>query len=144
MLPSVLVADDHQMIRERLVSLLRDDGFDVVGSVGDGGALLEAARQLRPDVIVTDISMPGLNGIEALARLTAENGDSKVVVLTMHHDAELAACALRNGAAGFVLKESAGDELVNALLEVLRGGTYLSAAIAGDVMSRMNTPNPPR
>ena len=79
--------------------------------MGDGHLLVDAAKRLRPDVIVTDVSMPGLSGLDVLARLKTEGVDSKVIVLTMHNDADLAAVAMRGGASGFLLKESAGDEL---------------------------------
>ena len=95
---SVLVADDHAIVKEGLVSLLKEHDFNVVGAVGDGHELMEAARRLRPDLIVTDLSMPGLSGIEVLTRLQAEQVESKVIVLTMHHDSELATRALRAGA----------------------------------------------
>ena len=134
---TVIVADDHTIVREGLVSLLRDHHFDVVGSVGDGRSLLDAARQFRPDAIVTDISMPGLSGLDALPHLKAASADSRVIVLTMHEDADMAARALRSGAAGFLLKHSAGYDLVNALHEVLQGRVYLAPAITREVMSRM-------
>jgi len=134
---TVIVADDHTIVREGLVSLLRDHHFDVVGSVGDGRSLLDAARQFRPDAIVTDISMPGLSGLDALPHLKAASADSRVIVLTMHEDADMAARALRSGAAGFLLKHSAGYDLVNALHEVLQGRVYLAPAITREVMSRI-------
>ena len=110
---TVLVADDHAIVMEGLVSLLKDHDFDVVGAVGDGEKLVEAARRLKPDVIVTDLSMPGLSGLEALVKLKAEKTESKIVILTMHHDAARAAQAMKAGASGFLLKESAGEELVS-------------------------------
>jgi DNA-binding NarL/FixJ family response regulator len=134
---TVVVADDHTIVREGLVGLLRDHQFDVVGSVGDGRSLLETARQLRPDVIVTDISMPGLSGLDALPHLMATSAGCKVIVLTMHDDPELAARALRAGASGFLLKQSAGDELVNAVRQALQGRVYLTPALTRDVMARM-------
>ena len=108
---TVLLADDHAIVQEGLARLLKDGGFEVVGAVGDGGPLIDAARRLRPDVIVMDLSMPGLSGLDVLARLKTEGIASKVIVLTMHKDANLATIAMRGGAAGFLLKESAGEEL---------------------------------
>jgi DNA-binding NarL/FixJ family response regulator len=139
---TVVIADDHTIVREGLVSLLREHQFEVVGSVGDGRSLLETARQLRPDVIVTDISMPGLSGLDALPHLLAASAGSKVIVLTMHDDPELAARALRAGASGFLLKDSAGDELVNAVRQALRGRVYLAPALTRDVMARMADATP--
>jgi DNA-binding NarL/FixJ family response regulator len=136
---NVLIADDHAIVKEGLVSLLKD-AYDVVGAVGDGHLLLDEARRLRPDVIVTDISMPGMNGLDVLARLKREGVDSKVIVLTMHNDAEMAAQAMRAGASGFLLKQSAGEELVTAIEQVLQGRVYLTPAVTKDVMERMANP----
>ena len=94
--------------------------------MADGARLIEAARQLRPDVIVTDVAMPGMSGLEALRRLKADAIAAKVIFLTMHADAQLAAEALRAGASGFVVKHAAGKELIAAIHTVLRGGTYLT------------------
>jgi DNA-binding NarL/FixJ family response regulator len=135
----VLVADDHTIVLEGLVSLLKEE-FDVVGAVGDGRVLLDAAKKLRPDIIVTDISMPGLSGLEALPRLKAEHVDSKIIVLTMHHDAELAMRAMRAGASGFLLKHSATEELVTAIRQALLGNTYLTPPLTREVMDRMAAP----
>src|SRR5580765_3365307 len=90
---TILVADDHAIVKEGLVSLLKQHNFDLVGSVGDGISLVEEARRLRPDIIVADISMPGLSGLEALERITAEKLPCKMILLTMHRDADLAARA---------------------------------------------------
>jgi DNA-binding NarL/FixJ family response regulator len=135
---TVLIADDHAIVKEGLVSLLKEHDFDVVGAVGDGRQLLDAARQLRPDVIVTDLSMPGLGGLDVLPLLKAEKIDSKVVVLTMHNDGEAAARALRAGAAAFLLKESAGEELVTAIDQVLRGHVYITPVATKAVMAQMS------
>jgi len=136
-LNTVVVADDHTIVREGLVGLLRDHQFDVVGSVGDGRQLLDAAKRHRPDIIVTDISMPGLSGLEVMPHLKAASPETRVIVLTMHEDAELAARALRAGASGFLLKDSAGEELVNAVYQALQGRVYLTPVLTRDVMARM-------
>ena len=107
----VLLADDHRLVAEGLKRLL-DDEFELVGIVEDGMALLAAAKKLRPDVIVADITMPKLNGIEALARLKKSDPEVKVVFLTMHQDASYARRALEAGAAGFLIKHSASAALV--------------------------------
>ena len=138
--PTVLIADDHAIVKEGLVSLLKEHNFDVVGAVGDGHLLLEEAKRLRPDVIVTDISMPGLSGLDVLNRLSSERLNSKIIVLTMHNDAELATQAIRAGASGFLLKHSAGEELLNAIEQVLQGRVYLTPAMTRDVMARMAVP----
>ena len=137
---TILVADDHAIVKEGVVSLLKAEGFDVVGAVADGDALVEAARRLRPDVIVTDISMPGLNGLEALTRLKAEHSDSKIILLTMHHDALLATRAMRAGASGFLLKHSAGEELLTAIHQAVEGRVYLTPTLTKEVIEQMAIP----
>jgi DNA-binding NarL/FixJ family response regulator len=134
---TVLVADDHAIVMEGLVSLLKEHAFDVVGAVGDGEKLIEAARRLKPDVIVTDLSMPGLTGIDVLKKLREERIESRVVVLTMHNDADRATQALKAGASAFLLKESAGEELVTAIHQALQGRVYLTAAVTRSVIERM-------
>jgi DNA-binding NarL/FixJ family response regulator len=138
---TVLLADDHAIVKEGLVALLTAHDFEVVGAVGDGQLLIEAARRLRPDVIVTDLTMPGLGGLDVLVQLKAERIQSKVVVLTMHNDGEKAAQALRDGASAFLLKESAGEELVSAIHQVLQGHVYLAPAVTKAVMERMAAPD---
>ncbi len=134
--PRVLLADDHLLVAEALKSLLEPE-FDLVGVVEDGRALLEEAEKLRPDVIVADITMPSLNGIDALIRLR-QNGDvTPVVFLTMHRDATFARRALDAGASGFVLKHSASVELVAAIRAALEGKTYLTPQLAGEVLEAM-------
>jgi DNA-binding NarL/FixJ family response regulator len=134
--PTVLLADDHAIVVEGLASLLRDE-FDLVGTVADGAQLLEAARGLRPDVIVTDVAMPGTGGLEALRRLKADASAAKVIFLTMHADVQLAAEALRAGASGFVVKHAAGKELIAAIHTVLQGGTYLTPDLSQDVLATL-------
>ena len=130
--PRVLLADDHRIVAEGLKSLLADE-FDLAGIVEDGRALVQAARDLRPDVIVTDISMPHLSGIDALLQIRKDNPDARVVLLTMHRDAAYARRALEAGAAGYVLKHSAPAELVLALRAALQGRTFVSPDIAAEV-----------
>jgi DNA-binding NarL/FixJ family response regulator len=131
--PRVLLADDHQMMAQGLRSLLEPE-FEIVGIVADGRELLVAAARLRPDVIVTDITMPSLNGIEAARQLHHVDSQPKVVFLTMHQDAAYAARALDAGAAGFVLKHSAPAELVTAIREALQGRIFVTPLIAGDLL----------
>src|SRR5947199_3703635 len=112
--PRVLLADDHRILAEGLRGLLEPE-FEVVGVVGDGRELVAAARKHRPDVVIADVTMPSLNGIEAAVQLRAVGVEAKVVFLTMHHDVAYARRALDAGAAGFVLKHSAAGELVTAV-----------------------------
>ena len=131
--PRVLLADDHRVVSEGLKYLLADE-FDLVGMVEDGRALVAAAKKLQPDVIVADISMPHLNGIEALVHLKKDNPDVKVVFLTMHQEPAYARRAFEAGAAGFVLKHSAPAELVMAIHAALKGQTFITPALASDVL----------
>lgn len=137
--PRVLVADDHLLVAEALKSLLTPE-FDLVGVVEDGRALIEAARTLRPDVIVADITMPGLNGIDALVQLRQAGNRVPVVFLTMHRDVTFARRALDAGASGFLLKHSAPSELVTAIRAALAGRTYLTPQLAGEVLEAMKQP----
>lgn len=134
--PRVLLADDHRMVAEGLKSLLTPD-FELVGVVEDGRALVEAAKKLKPDVIVADITMPHLNGLDALGPLKKENPRAKVVFLTMHQEVAYARRAIEAGASGFVLKHSAPAELVAAIRAALDGKTYLTPALAGEVLHEM-------
>ena len=132
--PRLLLADDHAIVVEGLRRLLQPE-FDFVGAVGDGWALLEAAERLKPDVIVADVSMPLLNGIEAVRRLKKVCPRAKVIFLSMHGDIEVAVEALKAGASGYVLKHSAAEALSHAIWEVLEGRIYVSPRIARDVMA---------
>jgi DNA-binding NarL/FixJ family response regulator len=134
--PRVLLADDHRVVAEGLERLLADD-FDLVGIVEDGRALVAAAKNLQPDVIVADISMPHLNGLEAMVQLKKDNPHTKVVFLTMHREPAYARRALEAGAAGFVLKHSAPAELVMAIHAALKGQTFITPALASDVLRQV-------
>ena len=127
----MLVADDHVILAQGLAALLRDE-FEVVGLARDGHELVELARRYTPHVIVTDISMPLLNGIDAIVRLRSQGLTAKVIVLTQHKDPQIAAEAFRAGVSGFLIKQAAGEELVQAIREVLQGRSYLTTLIAKD------------
>ena len=129
----ILLADDHTMVAEGLRALLEPE-FELVGMVEDGHALLDKAKELNPDVIIADITMPSLNGIDAIKQLKKSGSQAKVVFLTMHHDAMYANRAFEAGASGFVLKHSAPDELLTAIREVLKGRTYVTPMIAEELM----------
>jgi DNA-binding NarL/FixJ family response regulator len=134
--PRLLLADDHRLVAEGLKSLLSSD-FDLVGVVEDGRALVEAAGTLRPDVVVADIAMPLLNGIEALVQLRQSGDRVPFVFLTMHRDVAYARRALDAGASGYVLKHSAPAELVTAIRAALDGKIYLTPQLAGEVLNAM-------
>jgi DNA-binding NarL/FixJ family response regulator len=131
--PRVLLADDHRILAEGVRGLLEPE-FELVGLVSDGRELVEAAMRLRPDVIVADISMPSLNGIDAVAQIRQAGVSSRVVFLTMQRDVSYARRAMEAGASGYVLKHSAHEELVEAIREALRGQTYVTPLIAGELI----------
>jgi DNA-binding NarL/FixJ family response regulator len=129
----VLLADDHQIFLEGLKGLLEPE-FDLVGTVEDGKALVKAAERLRPDVIVADISMPLLNGIEAVRQIKKSDHRIKVVFLTMHPDVSFAELAFEVGASGYITKNSASRELITAINSVMMGKTYVTPEIAGELI----------
>jgi len=139
--PTLLLADDHAIVLDGLRRLLEPE-FNLVGAVGDGWALLEAAVRLKPDVIVADVSMPLLNGIEAVRHLKRVSPSCKVVILSMHGEVEIAAGALRAGACGYVLKQSAAEALSHAIWEALGGRTFVSPKIAGSLDTLMEFAQP--
>jgi DNA-binding NarL/FixJ family response regulator len=121
----LLIADDHVMFAQGLESLLRDE-FDLLGTARNGEELVEATLRLQPDVILVDISMPVLNGFDAVRRIKTNGSDAKIIFLTMHDDATLLTEAFRCGASGYILKQAAGEELVSAIREVALGNNYVS------------------
>lgn len=129
----VLLADDHKIILEGLRSILEPE-FEIVGAVEDGRSLVTEAQRLNPDVVVVDISMPGLNGIDAARKVRKHDNHIKIVFLTMHSQVTYAASAFEAGASGFVLKHSAPQELVTAIRETMQGRTYVTPMIAGDLI----------
>jgi len=136
---TVLLADDHVIVAEGLATILRAE-FSLVGTVATGAELLEAAQRLRPDVIVTDFSMPGMTGLDALRRLKADGVTARVIFLTMHADPELAVEVLRAGATGFVVKRAAGKELITAIHTALEGRRYVTPDLAQDVLETLTEP----
>jgi len=126
--PRLLLADDHVETAEQLHNLLQPH-FDVVALVEDGQALVSAAARLTPDVIVTDIAMPGLNGIEACALILRDDPGARVIFVTVHAEPTLVARSLAVGARGYVLKDAAGDDLIPAVRAVLGGDCYVSRGI---------------
>jgi DNA-binding NarL/FixJ family response regulator len=138
--PRILLADDHVLVAELCQKLLETD-FDVVGVVSDGRALVRAASELKPDVIVLDIAMPILNGLDAGQQAKKILPAVKLVFLTMNTDIEVAAEAFRRGANGYLLKTCAAAEMVTAVREVLRGKSYLSPALSRDTISFLRKQN---
>lgn len=131
--PRVLLADDHKIVLEGLRSLLQSE-FEIVGEVEDGRTLVAEAERLRPELVVADISMPNLNGIDAARRIKKIDERIRIVFLTMHADVTYAAGAFEAGASGYVLKHSAPQELILAMREAMKGQTYVTPMIAGDLI----------
>jgi DNA-binding NarL/FixJ family response regulator len=127
--PRVVLADDHLMLREAFARLL-ESTCDIVGSVSDGRALLTAAARFQPDIVLLDIAMPSLNGLDAARHLKRTMPEVKVIFLTVNEDPDLAAEAIREGASGYLLKNSAASELQRAIDDAMEGRTYITPLIA--------------
>jgi len=127
----ILLADDHPMVLEGVAKILKDE-FEIVGKVEDGRALMAAAQELTPDVIVTDMTMPLLHGLEATRQLRQLGITSKIIFLTMHADVAYAKEAFEAGASGYLLKRSAASELINAIHMVMQDKTYLTPLVFSD------------
>ena len=141
--PRILMADDHLMLLEAFKALLEPD-FDIVGTVTDGRTLLEEFSRLNPDVVLLDVAMPLLNGLDAGRQLKAQRRSVKLIYLTMNPDPDLAGEALRLGASGYVLKSSAAQELKQAIQEALRGRSYITPLITRDVVGSLIQQRTPR
>src|SRR4029079_9005409 len=139
MRPKVLLADDHAVIAEGLARLIGDVA-DLVGQVNDGSRLVTEVRRLRPDIVVADVTMPGMSGIDAMRQLKAEGSEARFIFLTIHTEARLAAEALRAGASGYLLKHSAGEELLTAIRTVLDGRTFLTPMVTKEVLQNLSAP----
>jgi len=139
----LLLADDHNIVIEGLRRILDHPDFEIAGVVNNGRSLLRAAKEIQPDIIIADITMPLLNGIDAARQIRKSNPDVKIIFLTMHPDVTFATEALAAGGSGYVLKNSAADELVTAIREAIQGRTYITKSIAEAVKhglsSRSNT-----
>ncbi len=132
----VILADDHRIVREGLVAMLAaDPGIEVVGECGNGRDTITMARKLQPDLIVMDVSMPDLNGIDATRRIVEMRNNIKVVALSSHSDERLVKGMLQAGASGYLLKECAGKELILAIRTIRRGKVYVSPEVAGVIVN---------
>ena len=139
--PRILLADDHRLLREAFAELLKAE-CDVVGAVADGRALLELASELRPDIVVLDIAMPLLNGMDAARQLKQLMPDVRLIFLTVNEDPDLAAEAFRVGASGYLLKNSAASELLQAIREVFQGRSYVTPLATQGLVDRLQNPEP--
>jgi len=131
----IMITDDHQVVREGFRSILEAEGdLEVVGETGDGRSAVALAAKVKPDVVVMDVSMPGLNGIEATRQIVAERPSTRVIGLSMHARQQYVSEMLRAGASGYLLKDSPSQELLTAIRTVAAGRTFLSPAVAGSLV----------
>ena len=142
MTPRLLLVDDHKLLREGLRRAVEEAGFDVVGEAGDGEEAVRMATALRPDLVLMDVTMPVLDGIEATRRLRLSAPDARVVILTMHGEEETINRALRAGAAAYLLKDCSTDQVAATLHAVAAGDTDLSVDLARSLLAEMPGPEP--
>lgn len=135
----IVLADDHILVREGIKAALESSGLEVVGEASEGREAVRMAAELRPDVAVFDIGMPGLNGIEATRAVTGASPDLRVILLTVHSEDGYVGEAFRAGASGYVLKKQATTDLVGAIQEVSRGNAYLSPGVSRTLIDALRT-----
>ena len=136
----VIIADDHPMVREGLKVSLENEGIHVVADVSNGQEALDATAEHNPDAVLLDISMPIMNGMEACAAFQQQFPDTRLLIITMHDDREYILKVVQAGAAGYVLKDAAPEELVLAVQTVCQGGTYFSSSVAKTLFNEFNRP----
>ncbi|MCK5832387.1 response regulator transcription factor [bacterium] len=137
----ILIVDDHQIIRQGIIELLsRYPDFEVVGETGEGKKAVELAGELTPDIVIMDIAMPGMNGIEATRKIISANPEAKIIALSMYSDKSFITEILRDGAKGYLMKDCAFEELDKAIRVVLEGRTYLSSTISEIVINEYLNP----
>jgi two-component system, NarL family, response regulator DegU len=136
----LLLADDHTMLRQSLRRTMEDEGLEVVGEAGDGDEAARLADELKPDVVLMDVSMPVLDGVEATRLITQQTPGVAVVMLTMHADADVVARAIRAGAVGYLVKDCTTEELVRTVRQAASGETALSSDLAASMLQEMRTP----
>jgi len=140
----LMLADDHRMLREGLRRSMSDEGFDVVGEASDGDEAVRLAEQLRPDVILMDVTMPDVDGVEATRRIHSAQPEIRVIMLTMHADSDVLASAIRAGASGYLVKDCSTDEVAEAVRMAANGDTALSQQLAAtmlDEVRRLDRPS---
>lgn len=136
----IIVADDHAIVRAGIIQILSDEpGFQVIDEAGDGQAFLNKVRSNDPDVVLLDMTMPGMDGLDVLKQLKIERPKLPVLILTIHPEAQYALRVLKAGASGYITKSSAPDELIRAVKKVFRGGKYISQAFAENLAFQLDT-----
>jgi len=133
----LLLADDHRMLRESMRRSMTDAGFEVLGEAADGEEAVRMAGELHPDVVLMDVSMPEMDGVEATRRITEAHGEVRIVMLTMHADQEVLRNALRAGAVGYLVKDSSIEEVADAVRMAAQGDTVLSAGLAASMLQEV-------
>ena len=139
----LMLADDHRMLREGLRRSMTEHGFDVVGEAADGAEAVDMATELSPDVILMDVTMPELDGVEATRLVKAANPAIRVIMLTMHADQEVLAAAIRSGASGYLVKDCSTEEISDAIRAAVSGDTTLSPALAASMLTEVRKLDPP-
>jgi two-component system, NarL family, response regulator DegU len=140
----LLLADDHRLLREGLRRSLTDEGFDVVGEAADGEEACQLAHDLLPDVVLMDVTMPVMNGVEAVRRIHSRHPEVRIVMLTMHADADVVADAIRSGASGYLVKDCSTDEISDAIRLATNGETALSPQLAASMLGELRRMEPSR
>ena len=133
----VLLADDHRLLRDSLRRSLTDEGFEIVGEAADGEQAIDLAGELHPDVVLLDVTMPNVGGVEAAGRIHQERPETRIVMLTMHADAEVVADALRAGACGYLTKDSSTEEIADAIRLAASGETAVSPQLAASMLGEL-------
>ena len=133
----VLLADDHRLLRDSLRRSLTDEGFEIVGEAADGEQAIDLASELHPDVVLLDVTMPNVGGVEAAGRIHQERPETRIVMLTMHADAEVVAEALRAGACGYLTKDSSTEEIADAIRLAASGETAVSPQLAASMLGEL-------
>lgn len=139
----LMLADDHRMLREGLRRSMTEHGFDVVGEASDGAEAVDMAADLVPDIILMDVTMPELDGVEATRLVKAANPAIRVIMLTMHADQEVLAAAIRSGASGYLVKDCSTEEIADAIRSAVSGETTLSPALAASMLNEVRKLDPP-
>ena len=139
----LMLADDHRMLREGLRRSMEDEGFDVVGEAGDGDEAVSLAGQVQPDVVLMDVTMPDVDGVEATRRIRSQWPRIRVVMLTMHADKDVIASAIRAGASGYLVKDCSTDEIADAVRQAVDENATLSPDLAASMLDEVRRLDPP-